>query len=310
MSGYPLNTTSFKGKYVGIILVLFEILATARHPFVGKVDNIYKGREMTNRTVATLLLILTWVSVHAQASIILSSQGRTAGENIQHPNGNVFDQVMLTEPSIKLRANPNQINRFSFMDEDGGHCASRILGRRYLYRQSRPSYLHPPAFPSRYNQEVEYVTGMPSVVIEGADSSPFFSIFTVGRINVVNQALFPEGVVYDAERSSPWVVVINSTGMGGIQLSNTVFSGSPGKVGIDARGVSIAVRLTFGDIDTDGDAVPLLLFSESSFTAAASNPGLRIPVVTCCRQMMPAVVVAESRSTTPGFETLITQNNF
>ncbi len=50
---------------MGIILVLFEILATARHPFVGMVDNIYKGEKMTNRTVATLLLILAWVSVHA-----------------------------------------------------------------------------------------------------------------------------------------------------------------------------------------------------------------------------------------------------
>ena len=119
-----------------------------------------------------------------------------------------------------------------------------------------PATFLPAAFPPRYNQQVGYVTGKPSVVIEGADSSTFFSIFTVGSINAVNQALFPEGQVYDAQADITLMKVINSTGMGGMQLSNTVFSGNTGKVGVDARGVPIAVRLTVGDVD--GDAVPHL----------------------------------------------------
>ena len=71
--------------------------------------------------------------------------------------------------------------------------------------------------------------------------------------------------------------VINSTGFGGMQLSNTLcFSGSTGKVGVDTRDVPIAVRLTIGDIDASGSATPYLLFGEGSFTTPASNSGLRI----------------------------------
>ena len=154
------------------------------------------------------------------------------------------------------------------------------------------------------------MTGKPSVVIDGADANTFFSIFTVGRINAFNQALFPEGQVYDAQADVTLVEVVNSTGMGGIQLSNTVFSGSTGKTGIDARGVPIGVRLTIGDIDASGDAVPHLLFGDGSFTVAAGNPGLRITGGDLLQTNGAAVVVAESGSTTTGFDTLITQNNF
>ena len=149
------------------------------------------------------------------------------------------------------------------------------------------------------------MTGKPSVVIEGADSSTFFSIFTVGSINAVNQALFPEGQVYDAQADVSLVEVINSTGIGGMQLSNTMFSGSTGKVGVDARGVPIAVRLTVGDIDASGDAVPQLLFGKGSFTVPAGNPGLRITGGDLSQTNGASVVVAESGSTSMGFETQI-----
>ncbi len=126
----------------------------------------------------------------------------------------------------------------------------------------------------------------------------------------MNQALFPEGQVYDAEADVTLVEVINSTGFGGIQLSNTVFSGSTGKVGVYARGVPIAVRLTVGDIDASGDAIPHLLFGEGSFTVPAGNPGLRITGGDLTQSNGASIVVAESGSTTPGFNNLIAQNNF
>lgn len=93
-----------------------------------------------------------------------------------------------------------------------------------------------------------------------------------------------------------------------MQISNTTFSGSTGNVGVDARGVPIAVRLTVGDIDAD--AVPHLLFGEGSFTVSAGNPGLRITGGDLLQTNGAAVVVAKSGSETTGFETLITQNNF
>ena len=242
--------------------------------------------------------------------LVLDGSGDIAGENIMHPNGNVFDQILLTGESIQLQAKPNQITRVSFMDENEDIVQVEFSGIGTFTVTLNPATFLPPAVPPRYNQAVEYVTGKPSVVIEGADSSTFFSIFTVGRINAVNQALFPEGQVYDAQADVTLVEVINSTGMGGMQLSNTVFSGNAGNVGIDARGVPIAVRLTVGDIDASDDAVPHLLFGTGSFTVAAGNPGLRITGGDLEQTNGASVVVAPSGSTTPGFDTLITQNNF
>ncbi len=243
-------------------------------------------------------------------ALIISGTGDIAGEDIMHPNGNIFDQVLLTGQSIQLRAKPGQITRVSFMDEDEDIVQVEFSGVGTFTVTLDPATFLPPAIPPRYNQAVEYVTGKPSVVIDGADANTFFSIFTVGRINAFNQALFPEGQVYDAQADVTLVEVINSTGMGGMQLSNTVFSGSTGKVGVDARGVPIAVRLTLGDIDTSGDAVPHLLFGEGSFTVPAGNPGLRITGGDLVQSNGASIVVAESGSTTPGFETLISQNNF
>ena len=242
--------------------------------------------------------------------LVLDGSGDIAGEDIQHPNGNVFDQVLLTGAFVQLQAKPGQITRVSFMDENEDIVQVEFSGTGTFTVTLDPTTFLPPALPPRYNQQVEYVTGKPSVVIEGADANTFFSIFTVGKINAVNQALFPEGQVYDAQADVTLVEVISSTGMGGMQLSNTVFSGSTGKTGVDASGVPIAVRLTVGDIDASGDAIPHILFGEGSFTVAAGNPGLRITGGDLAQTNDAAVVVAESGSTTPGFETLITQNNF
>ncbi len=242
--------------------------------------------------------------------LVLDGSGDIAGENIQHPNGNIFDQVLLTGESIRLQARPNQITRVSFMDETEDIVQVEFSGAGSFTVTLDPATFLPPAIPPRYNQAVEYVTGKPGVVIDGADANTFFSIFTVGSINAVNQALFPEGQIYDAKADVTLVEVVNSSGMGGMQLSNTAFSGSTGKVGVDARGVPIAVRLTLGDIDADGDAVPHLLFGDGSFTVAAGNPGLRITGGDLLQTNGAAVVVAESGSTTTGFDTLITQNNF
>ena len=243
--------------------------------------------------------------------LVLDGSGDIAGENIQHPNGNVFDQVLLTGETVQLQAKPNQITRVSFMDETEDIVQVEFSGAGTFTVTLDPATFLPPAIPPRYNQQVEYVTGNASVLIEGADSSTFFSIFTVGSINAVNQALFPEGQVYDAQADVTLVEVINSTGMGGMQLSNTVFSGSTGKVGVDARGVPIAVRLTVGDIDADGDAVPHLLFGDGSFTVQANNTGLRITGGDLAQTNGASIVVAESGSTTTGFEeTFISQNNF
>ena len=230
-----------------------------------------------------LLLIVSILGVlhgvHAQNTtfpLILSGSGIVVGENIRHPSGNIFNQVLLTGQSITLQAKPGQITRASFMDHNLDIVQVEFSGAGTFTINLDPTTFIPARFPPLYNQQVRYVTGTASIVIEGAYTSTYLSVFTVGKINAVNQALFPSGQYYDAQADVTLVEVINSTGMGGMQLSNTVFSGYTGKIGIDARGVPIAVRLVVGDIDARGDAVPHLLFGRESFTVPASNSGLRI----------------------------------
>ncbi len=90
-----------------------------------------------------------------------------------------------------------------------------------------------------------------------------------------------------------------------------MFSASTGKTGVNAEGVTIGVRLTVGDIDASGDAVPHLLFGTGSFTLpAVGMTGLRITGGDLLQTNGASIVVAPSGSTTPGFETLFSQNNF
>ena len=135
--------------------------------------------------------------------LVLDGSGDIAGENIQHANGNVFDQILLTGESVQLQAKPEQITRVSFMDENEDIVQVEFSGNGTFTVSLDPATFLPPAVPPRYNQTVEYVTGKPSVVIDGADANTFFSILTVGRINAFNQALFPEGQVYDAQADGP-----------------------------------------------------------------------------------------------------------
>ena len=71
------------------------------------------------------------------------------------------------------------------------------------------------------------------------------------------------------------------------------------------------IVVTLGDIDASGTAIPHLLFAPDSFIMAPSdNTGMRITGGDLLQTNRAAVVVAESGSTTSGFETLINQNNF
>ena len=164
--------------------------------------------------------------------------------------------------------------------------------------------------PIKYNQpSVNYVKWHPTIRVEGADENTFLSIFTVGSINALNQALFPEGEEYNAMADVALLEITNSTGFGGILCANTRFSGSTGKVGIKAPGKPVSVRVLVGDIDASGDAVPYLLFGTGSFWVAAPNSGLRITGGDLVQTNGASIVVAPNGFRRSGFDTLISQNN-
>ena len=242
--------------------------------YIGYIVDTNKGVRETSEANNTGYTAIT--VTRPVLDLVLSGSGDIVGQDIRHPSGNVFDQVLLTSQHIKLKARPGRITRASFMDHNLDIVQVEFSGAGTFTINLDPATFVSARFPPLYNQQVKYVTGTASIIIEGADASTFFSVFTVGKINAVNQALFPLGQRYDAQADIKLVEVINSIRFGGMQLSNAVFSGSTGKVGVDARDVPIAVRLTIGDIDASGNATPYLLFGKGSFTVPASNSGLRI----------------------------------
>ena len=243
-------------------------------------------------------------------NVLLQGNGSQVGSNIEHPNGNVFDQVLLTGQSVEVIADPLQISRVSFIDEDDDIVQVEFFGKGRLTINIDPNSFELPDRPKKYNQDINYVKGSASLKVEDADESTFLSIFTVGRINAINQDLFPDGESYGAVADITLLEITNSKGFGGILCANTHFSASSGDVGLKAPGIPVAVRVVIGDIEAGNDAVPYLLFGEDSFTAAAPNSGLRIAGGDLQQNNGASIIVAPGDSMNPGFEMLTSQNNF
>ena len=227
--------------------------------------------------VSTIVTLCILFETYAQPeSLIAEGSGIVSGANILHPNGNVFDQILLTGPMIKVRPNPGNIARVSFLDTSGDIVQVEYFGAGTFRIELDPDTYLPPAFPVRYNQNVQYVTGTARVFIEGADDYTTMSIFTVGKINAANQALFIPGQWYDGKADIQLIQITNSRAIGALQMANVVFSSNRGRVGIDARGIPLALGATVGDIDAKGYAIPHLLFGEGSFSIQDSRSGVRI----------------------------------
>ena len=250
-------------------------------------------------------------AVDLACTVILEGEGDVVGENIQHPNGNVFDQILLTGESIKVQAKPGQITRVSFLDENEDIVQAEFSGTGDFTITLDQETFQPAALPARYNQDVKYVTGKPSIVVDGADASTYVSLFTVGRLNAVNENLFPEGQEYDAKADVKLVEVTNCSEIGGMLMGNAEFSGKSGKVGVDARNVKVKQRVTFGDIDASDDAVPYLLFDEGAFDdEEGKGPGPMVAGGDLVQTNGAPIVVALPGQKTPSFEGLPTTENF
>ncbi len=242
--------------------------------------------------------------------LVLEGSGEIVGENILHPSGIVYDQVLLTGDRVKVQSRKGRVTRVSYIDENDDIVQVEFTGKGIMTLNLDPMTFELPAPPINYNQPtINYVKGRARVTIDEADDTTFISIFTVGSTNAENSNLLLDGVIYDAMADVSLIEIINSPGIGGVQCANTRFSGITGKVGVDAREVPVAVRVLIGDIDARDDAVPYLQFGTGSFKVNAPNPGLRVTGGDLSQSNGSSIIIAPSESTKAGFSTLISQNN-
>lgn len=200
----------------------------------------------------------------------ITGGGTEVGTDIQHPNGNVYDQVLMTGASVTVTADAGQTTRVSFVDLQGDILQAEFSGAGTLTISL--DQFQAAAEAAKYNQPgVEYVGGLASFTIQGSDATTNFSVFSVGSANAVNQGLFDDthtGGNNTADVARLTIVAnpqnpLGST-FGNIYAGNAVFSADTGLVGIGAANVAVQGVVRIGDIDASNTGVATLNFGGNS----------------------------------------------
>lgn len=240
--------------------------------------------------------------------IILGGSGTVVGTNIAHPNGNVYDQVLLTGAAVTVHPDNNQVVRCSWIDEDDDIVMAELAGPGNLKIELENA--SGPALPVNYNQAVYYMKGRATFQILGATSATYFNVFSIGRANAVNQSLFLP-VYYDGIADIKSLNFFDTASIGGILNGNAVYQGNSGTVGIDNdwsyfSGVRVTNKLIIRDIKASGSATPILVLSPSSQYLDFGGK----PVIAAGDLIQPnGARIAIKYNSNPGFSALITNAN-
>lgn len=183
-------------------------------------------------------------------------------QNILHPNGNIYDQVLLTGTAATITADPGQVTRISFLDLNDDIIQVEFSGSGTLTLVlENPSG---PALPRHYAQEVQYMRGHPSLIVQGAGSDTYISAFSVGQINAVDQSLFRGDVIYDGVADLARLAILSASGeVGSLLMGNAGFFDTSGRTGLYAPGVSVSEIIRLHDLTAFGEARPVLVFGAS-----------------------------------------------
>jgi hypothetical protein len=107
--------------------------------------------------------------------------------------------------------------------------------------------------------------GHAGIVVTRADETSNLSVFSVGRGNAVNQALFKSDVTYDGLADIAFVAISSSNGkFGGLRTANATYYATKGYTGIYAPGVAFQGPVFVGDVSAFDDATPVLVLGSAS----------------------------------------------
>ena len=219
--------------------------------------------DLTNIT-GTVSSQAAAIGVLSTAKVVGGGVVVPGGEDIRHPNGNIYDQVLLTGTSATVTADSSQVTRISFIDLNDDIVQVEFSGAGTLTLTLENA--SGPAAPVKYNQpSVTYMKGHASLVITGADETSFLTVFSVGTLTAVNQTLFPDGTTYDGIADIGLVSIASTNGrFGGIRTSNAGFFRASGLTGINAPGVAVDGPTFIGDITADADATGVMIFGSTT----------------------------------------------
>jgi hypothetical protein len=218
--------------------------------------------------------------------------GNVVGTDIRHPNGNIFDQVLLTGAVATVHAAPGKVLRVSYLDlnDDIVQLEFAGSGAATIALDSASG----PAAPLKYNQPtVAYMKGHATIVIGGADETTNVSVFTVGRATAFDPTgsyniLLAPGPANDpanngsslfighpasefdgvADIAAISIASVNGN-FGGIRTANASYWHTHGVVGVFAPGVQFGGPVNLEDIGARDASAPV-------FMIAGAGGGTRI----------------------------------
>ncbi len=184
---------------------------------------------------------------------------RAEWQDINHPNGAVYDQFLLTGAAGTFTADPGQIARCSFLDNNNSIVQVEMFGAGAITIVLDGAT--GPMAPALYNQPgVQYMKGKATIILAGCDASTHFTIYSVGTFN-------NPGVTRPDETYNGWAdvaaagIVSSSGALGGIHHGNVAYSASAGYTGIYAPTVDfVASLVVVHGVEASGTAQPYLNF--------------------------------------------------
>ena len=158
----------------------------------------------------------------------VSGGGEEVGSDISF-QGNVYDQILLQGASVTVSADPGQIVRVSWIDDNGDIVQGEFSGAGN-FSVSLDDF-GAPAEPVNYNQPgVAYASGHASITIEGSDSTSNVSVFTVGPITSPAFDQLDIGADLDGVADIARITIVadptqpGGSTFGGIRTANALFS--------------------------------------------------------------------------------------
>ncbi|HRE82369.1 MAG TPA: hypothetical protein PLN52_15085 [Opitutaceae bacterium] len=222
------------------------------------------------------LLRLEVLETRQLLATIVAGSGVEVASNIVHANGNTYDQILLTGPTITVTADPGEVVRISFLDQGGDIVQTEFSGKgtltlslEDLKRSGDAGYTNPN--PPQTLPAGGYVQGLASITLEKPELSTNLGIYAAGKVQ--NPGFFndPTRNGHNGLAEIARVVLTsdssNAAGysnMGGLYMGGVVFTANEGVAGIRAPLVALQNIVSIGDIDSKGTAKPYLLFNTNS----------------------------------------------
>ncbi|HVU22824.1 MAG TPA: glycoside hydrolase family 5 protein [Opitutus sp.] len=232
---------------------------------------------VTDGSLTALLSAVVGVTSEAK---VIGTGTELLPANIVHPNGNIFDQVLVTGMAETITADAGQVTRTSFIDLDDDIVQVEFAGAGALSLVlDDPTG---PAAPVNYTQAVNYMKGHAGIVIVGADETTNVSVFTVGRatafdptghynitkpISATNDPatngspLFAghEATHYDGVAGIAFIAIQSRNGMfGGVRTANANYFAHRGLTGLYAPGIAFSGPIYLGNLEAFDAAVPVI----------------------------------------------------